>query len=154
MHTYKLCGIYAKFMRKLIIIFFIAINLNVHGQEIIEPYQAACGEQLDVKNNSYYYLIPDQTAKFPGGNIELLKYFQKYLILPKGSCEYSTILFFIAVQSDGTAHFIRLVKPKDCINLETKIKNLINVMPKWKPAKCHGVTVEHRFYIPININLK
>lgn len=141
-------------MRKLTVIFFLTFNLNFHGQEVIkDPFQA-CGAQLDVKSNSYYCLIPDQTAKFPGGNIELLKYFQKHLILPKDNCDYHTILLFIAVQSNGTATFIRIVKPIGCKNLETEIKKLINVMPKWIPAKCSGLPVEHRFYIPINIKNK
>ena len=143
-------------MKTAIIIFIIAFSLNANGQEVIclVPNDTTCGKEIDTKNNRYYYQLPDQPAEFPGGMNTLMKYFQKNLILPKDTLDYSTIKLVMTVLSDGTPTFVMIGVPKNSINLETEIKRLISEMPKWKPAKCKGQIVDHRFYIPIHINLK
>lgn len=140
----------------LFIIFVLTLNINVNGQGLIcnPPVDTLCGRQLDAETKTYFYSLPDQPAEFPGGNKEFIKYFQKNLLLPKDTCEYYTIQLIMLVKSNGTPTFVKLVKPKGCQNLETELKRLIGEMPVWKPAKCKGQLVDHRFYIPIHINIK
>lgn len=143
-------------MKTTIIIFILTFNLCVRGQEVIcvIPNDTTCGRKIDTKSNNYYYSLPDQPAEFLGGMSALMKYFHENLVLPKDTCDYNTIKLVMTVFSDGTPTFTMLGAPKNCINLETEIKRLISEMPKWKPAKCKGQLVDHRFYIPIHINLK
>jgi periplasmic protein TonB len=102
------------------------------------------------------YTIVDEMPNFPGGDVELMKYFQKnidYTTFSATDENMSTIYIQFIVDSKGKASKAKLLKPYNKEN-EKKIIEVINKMPQWKPGKLNGKPVNVLYNLPIKIHLK
>jgi hypothetical protein len=102
------------------------------------------------------YTVVDEMPKFPGGDVELMKYFQKNIDYTNFSTpqeNMSSIYIQFIINSKGKASKAKLIKPYNTEN-EKKIIELINKMPQWKPGKLNGKPVSVLFFLPLKVHLK
>jgi TonB family protein len=94
-------------------------------------------------------------ASFPGGNEALLKYLSENIKYPqqakKDSIQGRVVVGFI-VEADGSItnpEITRSVHPL----LDAEALQIVNQMPKWKPATKYGSKVKTKCFIPVSFKM-
>ena len=89
--------------------------------------------------------------QFPGGNIEMIKFFGDNIKYPeaakKANAQGSVIVTF-TVTKDGNienAKVVRSVHPA----LDAEALRVVNMMPKWTPGTQFGKTVDVKYTVPV-----
>jgi len=100
--------------------------------------------------------FPEEYASFPDGNEELLHFVAENLHYPPDAFESGLqgrcIISFI-VEKDGsisTPKVVRSISP----SLDAEALRIVNLMPKWIPAKDKGKAVRSKCAIPIVFRIK
>jgi len=131
-------------MKKLLIILLIffckitlvvAQNINSNSLEIIEK--------------------PDQPAEFQGGMSAFGKFLQKNLKYPEAAQRANVtgkIYMEFIVETDSTISNFHILKSVG-FGVDEEAIRVLNLSPKWIPAKYKGKNIRSRFTIPIFINL-
>lgn len=103
------------------------------------------------EQNDSVYGVVDQLAKFPGGDEAMWVYIQKHLTYPQEMLRQGKsgrVMVSFVITKKGQIGDVEIKKtPDDGFN-ETVIQ-LIQGMPKWKPAKVKGKKVSSRMTLPI-----
>ncbi len=100
------------------------------------------------------YDVTEEAAHFPEGNDFLQKWIAKNFELPSDltKSEQGKIYLSFVVEKDGSLSNIRIIR-----GLSEKINNaaieVVQKMPKWKPAINNGKPVRSRFTLPISVVL-
>ena len=101
-------------------------------------------------DNSIYETV-DQLPQFPGGDIELMNFFEKQIKYPSiesiSNINGKVICGFI-VDKDGSISDITIYRSLDPI-LDSIAVKAIKVMPKFIPGKQNGQAVRVRYTLPI-----
>ena len=97
--------------------------------------------------------VVEEMPSFPGGQAALMKYLSDNIKYPNicGHAEGRVIVSF-TIQKDGTVKDAKIasgVAPE----LDKEALRLVRNMPKWKPAKLMGKTVETRYTVPVTFKL-
>lgn len=107
----------------------------------------------DQVTDSVIYDIVEEYAEFPGGG-DFLKWIAKNFELPSDltKSEQGKIYLSFVIEKDGSLSNIRIIR-----GLSEKINNaaieVVQKMPKWKPAINNGKPVRSRFMLPISVVL-
>ena len=99
-----------------------------------------------------YETLPE----FPGGQREMLKYIQEYLIYPKRALKKQiqgrSICQFI-VEKDGSISHIQVVRSSGNKSLDRAAIRVIKTMPKWTPGRLQGKIVRTTYALPVNFRI-
>jgi hypothetical protein len=116
---------------------------------------------LEIKENSvpiFDYLIVEKKPIFPGGETELLRYISKNMKYPsiQNDCIFTKVFLNFTIESTG-----KCIDPDVSINnctisevFKKEMNKMILGMPLWTPGEFDGKTVNVRFRVPVNIDLK
>jgi len=94
--------------------------------------------------------------KFPGGDIELLKFFSENIVYPeiakRAGVEGKVILSFV-VDQKGKVSDIKVLKGIGAGCDEEAIR-VLKIMPDWKPGKQNGTPVKTKLDMPVVFKLR
>lgn len=113
----------------------IAQNINSNSLEIIDK--------------------PDQPAQFKGGMGAFGKFLQKNLKYPEAAQRANVsgkIYMEFIVETDSTISNFNILKSVG-FGVDEEAIRVLNLSPKWIPAKYKGKNVRSRFTLPLNICL-
>jgi protein TonB len=105
----------------------------------------------DAKKPDAVLNIVQELPEFPGGFVELLKWFTQNLHYPPSAQQrkiQGTVLVQFVVNTDGTVveqHIVKNLDP-DC---DREAMRVMHIMPKWKPGVEHGRPVRVKYQLPI-----
>lgn len=102
------------------------------------------------------YTWAEEMPKFPGGDIELLKFFSENIVYPeiakRAGVEGKVILSFV-VDQKGKVSDIKVLKGIGAGCDEEAIR-VLKIMPDWKPGKQNGTPVMTKLDIPVVFKLR
>ncbi|HBE55773.1 MAG TPA: hypothetical protein DDW22_07265 [Prevotellaceae bacterium] len=108
----------------------------------------------EAASDSVYDAV-DKLAQFPGGEEALMAYLEKNLTYPEQMRQQGKsgrVMVSFVITRKGKIEDVRIRKTPDEGFNETVIQ-LIQGMPKWKPAKVKGKKVSSRWTVPILFRL-
>ena len=112
-------------------------------------------ENVSSKEDSVVEL-PDIEPSFPGGELELNKFFAKNLNFPVDCMDsnfYGRIEMKFIVEKDGSISTIQINEKKlGCAQLVNEATRVLMLMPKWTPGEVDGIKKRVLVRIPINIH--
>ncbi|MBC8151464.1 MAG: hypothetical protein H7Z72_00995 [Bacteroidetes bacterium] len=129
--------------------------LMARGQSASEVRRVATNQRVFPKAN--------HPAEFPGGSDELGKYLSRHLRYPasllKSGIYPPTVMVSFTVEETGAVENVEVIKlrQEDYTRLEpylAKIVNVLEKMPRWKPATNGNTAVASRHIIPVSIDVK
>ena len=110
----------------------------------------------DVAEPEGVFDIVEHMPSFPGGQMELMKFFAENVRYPKEAEEKGkqgrVVLTFI-VEKDGSISHIDVAK-KVCEELDAEAVRVASSMPKWTPGKQNGRNVRVKFTVPVTFRLQ
>ena len=107
------------------------------------------------KNTETVFTVVEESAMFPGGQNELIKYLALNIQYPKQArvrgVEGLVYVSFV-VEKDGSLTDIKLLRDIGSGCGEEAVR-VVKEMPKWTPAKLKGETVRMQFNLPVKFTL-
>ena len=98
----------------------------------------------------------DQMPEFPGGEAEMYKFIRKNLQIPALAKEMNesmnAIVQFI-IDKNGNVRDVKIIRSSSSI-INKSAMNVVNDMPKWKPGRYRGQSVDVIFKLPIKIQIQ
>ncbi len=120
-------------------IFFILFALNAFAQE-----------------KTVVYTIAENSAEFPGGVTEMMKFITQTINYPP-NCKENNIggkVFLKFIVSDlGEINTVEVLKSSGNVELDYEALRVLKLMPKWKPGSMSGEAVNVYFNLPISFNI-
>lgn len=102
--------------------------------------------------------LPDIEPSFPGGELELHKFFAENLKFPVDCMDsnfYGRIEMKFIVEKDGSISNVEINEKKlGCVQLAVETERFLNLMPKWIPGEVQGVKKRVLVKLPLTICLK
>lgn len=102
--------------------------------------------------------FPDIEPSFPGGELELQKFFAENLKFPVDCLDsnfYGRIEMKFIVQKDGSISNVEINEKKlGCVQLALETERFLNLMPKWIPGEVQGVKKRVLVKLPLNISFR
>ncbi|MCL2327141.1 MAG: TonB family protein [Bacteroidetes bacterium] len=107
----------------------------------------------------YVERYPDIKAQYPGGMTELMKFINDNINYPQDAKDANIqgmVIVEFVVKTDGTIANVRVVKKvHPSLDAEAiRIVQLVQSMPKWKPASSNGVAVASYFQLPVQFRME
>lgn len=102
------------------------------------------------------FSVVEKIASFPGGQEKLYAFLSENLIYPRKAIEEGAqgrVYVKFVVEKDGSLSNITLMK-KATPELDEEALRVINLMPKWEPAKQRDVPVRSYYILPIVFQLQ
>jgi len=92
-----------------------------------------------------------EMPQFVGGNDSLKKFISKNFNLSVDkSCTEGRIFLKFAIEEDGSITNIKVVKGLSDLMDQEAIR-VLNIMPKWKPAKLNGKAARMIIHLPLKV---
>ena len=109
-----------------------------------------------VQSDTTIYTSFDSAPEFPGGGSLMLKFVRTNFNYPEQIyplCANPTgkIYYSFVVEKNGSVSNITLVKKINYPEMETELVRVINLFPKFKPAKRNKSAVRARLFFGFNI---
>ena len=112
-------------------------------------------EEVSIKDDSVVE-FPDIEPSFPGGELELQKFFAENLNFPADCLDSNfsgRIDIKFIVEKDGSISSIQINEKKlGCAQLVNEATRVLMLMPKWIPGEVDGIKKRVLVRIPINIH--
>lgn len=132
--------------------FFLFHSLSAQDNlEFVQP-----SEYLDSLQVEKIYDIVEVSAKFPGGDAELMLYLRENVNYPKqaNGFSYQGIVYVsFVVELNGSITNVKVVRGIH-LDLDKEAKRVIKGMPNWTPAQNRGRDVRSRNVLPVRFQLK
>jgi hypothetical protein len=113
-------------------------------------------EDITIEEDSVVEL-PDIEPSFPGGELELHKFFAENLKFPVDCLDgnfYGRIEMKFIVEEDGSISTIQInEKQLGCAQLVEEATRVLMLMPKWNSGEVEGIKKRVLVRIPLNIRL-
>ncbi len=109
----------------------------------------------DAKNTEKIYEDVDESATFPGGTVEMMKYISANVKYPESAMdngEQGKVFVEFVINKDGSISNIKILKGISR-DLDTEAMRVVKNMPKWTPALLDGEKVRSVARMPINFVL-
>jgi hypothetical protein len=114
-------------------------------------------ENVTIKEDSVVE-FPDIEPSFPGGELELQKFFAENLKFPVDCLDsnfYGRIEMKFIVEKDGSISNVEINEKKlGCVQLAVETERFLNLMPKWIPGEVQGVKKRVLVKLPLNISFR
>lgn len=101
------------------------------------------------------FTVVEESAMFPGGQEELMKYISENLRYPQQAREADTqglVFVTFVVEKDGSLTDIRILRDIGNGCGEEAVR-IVKTMPKWIPAKKRGKEVRMQYNLPVKFTL-
>lgn len=124
--------------------------------EVVIP-DAGNGNQVVEPADNQIFTVVEQTATFPGGENELMKYVQKNVQYPQVEKEAlisGTCYVTFVVEKDGSITDVKILRGiSGGPGCDKEAIRVVKSMPPWKPGKQNGREVRSQFNLPIKFAL-
>lgn len=109
----------------------------------------------DTKNTERIYEDVDESATFPGGAVEMMKYISANVKYPESAMdngEEGKVFVEFVINKDGSISNVKILRgiSKD---LDNEAIRVVKNMPKWTPGLLDGEKVRSVARMPINFVL-
>jgi hypothetical protein len=132
----------------LVLLFSLFLTLESIAQKV---------EDITIEEDSVVEL-PDIEPSFPGGELELQKFFAENLNFPEDCMDsnfYGRIEMKFIVEIDGNISTIQINEKKlGCAQLVNEATRVLMLMPKWIPGEVQGLKKRVLVKLPLTICLK
>ncbi len=118
-----------------------------------DPVIAAPVEDVEDKDVEVYVVV-EQPAEFPGGEVALNKFLAeniKYPDLARTSGIEGKVYIRFVVEKDGSVSNVKIMRDIGG-GCGAEAVRVVKSMPKWKPAKQQTRTVRSEFNLPVNFS--
>lgn len=135
------------------------------GEDVDKPIQDTAGSwraKVQVQappkqedNTIYTTANVQQQAEFPGGNAAMYKWINENIRYPDVAREQGIsgkVYVKFVVEKNGAISDIKITK-SPAPSLEKEVIRILNLMPKWNPAKQNGNSVRVYFNMPVDFKL-
>ena len=119
---------------------------NVKGECLSAP-----GDTTETR----IFCNPEVMPSFRGGQQKLMQFISDNLRWPEGcddSCIQGRVVISFMIEKDGSITEPKVVKSLDPA-FDKEALRVVEMMPKWNPAKVNGKVVRSSFRLPINFRL-
>lgn len=112
-------------------------------------------EEEEEEEEETIFTVVEESAMFPGGQEELMKYISENLRYPQQAREEGTqglVYVTFVVEKDGSLTDIRILRDLGNGCGEEAVR-IVKTMPKWIPAKQRGKEVRMQYNLPVKFTL-
>lgn len=130
------------------------MSLRLFDEEANIPEIVAIAEEEEEEEETIFTVV-EESAMFPGGQEELMKYISENLIYPQQAREAGTqglVFVTFVVEKDGSLTDIRILRDLGNGCGEEAVR-IVKTMPKWIPAKQRGKEVKMQYNLPVKFTL-
>ena len=116
---------------------------------------APVGPVVEADDDERIYEMVEENAQFPGGDAECFKWLSEHIKYPSICVEQGVqgrVIVNFVVNRDGSIVDVKTVRSPDP-NLTKEAERVVQLMPKWKPARQGNKTVRSRFTLPVMFKL-
>lgn len=102
------------------------------------------------------FLVVEQQAEFPGGLQQMYKFLGENIIYPAAAVKANatgTVFLSFIVDTQGSIRNIEVLKGLG-FGLDEEAIRVVSKFPRWKPARQSGQTVNVKYNLPINFQIK
>ena len=147
-------------------------KMSIIPVALVALYFFACSQQIltqaeltpilnenpfsDTKGDEPLFVVVDEMPKFPGGEIELLKYITENVRYPKNAMENNIqgrVFVQFVVTSKGTIGETKILRGVDP-ELDEEAIRVIKSLPTFSPGKKDGAPVAVWYQVPITFQLR
>ncbi len=117
--------------------------------------QVLDGDESD-DDEEHIFVIVEEMPKFPGGDVELMRWINKsvnYPVIAQENGISGRVHLNFVINENGGIENIVVVRGVDP-SLDKEAIRVIKKMPKWNPGKQRGKAVKVSFSLPINFQLQ
>jgi len=142
-------------MKAIILLIFIFNSLATCSQQT-DTCQTVANTDSSNLEKIYEYFECDETAVFPDGDSELLKYISEHIIYPKTEIECpieGTVYIKFVVTKTGEIGEVIVMRSVDEMMDNDAVK-VVKSFPRWFPAKIKGIAVNSWFIVPVKFKLQ
>lgn len=107
---------------------------------------------IDTLINKEYYRLVDTMPEYPGGNMEMVKFFMSNFNYMEPEATGKIIIEFI-VNKEGKMEDFKILRSLIDI-LDNEAIRVMKLMPNWKPGKCADQNVNVKLIVPWIIRLE
>lgn len=129
-------------------------NANAAQAETYVPTVVETKEEEEDENQ--IFVIVEEPAEFPGGQVELLTYLKnaiKYPVVAQENGIQGRVTCSFTINKDGSIVDVEVIRGVDP-SLDREAIRVINAMPKWKPGKQRGKAVRVKYNLPVLFRLQ
>ncbi len=113
-----------------------------------------CKSRYDEELKREIFTFVDNMPKYPGGEQELFKLFNKNFVYPKGQEEFQASIYIsFVIEPDGSTTNInassRMSHVEEPTLADKEAIRVFNLMKKWEAGQCDGKNVAVKLYFPI-----
>ena len=127
----------------------------VEVEEVVEVVVEEVVEEVEEPEEPEIFTIVEQSAEFPGGMGELLKYLGKNINYPpiaqENGIEGRVVLRFIVDETGGISD-VQILRDIGGGCGEEAVR-VVKKMPKWSPGKQRGRAVKQYYTLPVKFTL-
>ena len=116
----------------------------------------ASKEEQNNPDENGVYQVCEEMPEFPGGMQECMKWLGKNIKYPTEAIEkgiQGRVILQMVVEKDGSITNAKVVRSVDPL-LDKEALRVINLSPKWTPAKHKGEAVKVRYTLPVMFRLQ
>ena len=116
----------------------------------------ATKEEQNNPDENGVYQVCEVMPEFPGGMQECMKWLGKNIKYPAEAIEkgiQGRVILQMVVEKDGSITNAKVVRSVDPL-LDKEALRVINLSPKWNPAKHKGEAVKVRYTLPVMFRLQ
>lgn len=127
---------------------------NTTNADVVIP-KVEVVEVEEEEEETEIFIVVEESAMFPGGQAELMKYLAQSIKYPQQARETGTqgmVYVTFVVEKDGSLTDIKVLRDIGSGCGEEAIR-VVKSMPKWSPAKQRGKTVRMQFNLPVKFTL-
>ena len=129
-----------------------SVSIQSFLQNPNEPYTIV----MQRKSSSRIYSSAEQMPQYPGGMKAFQNYLKRNLKYPpqakRDSIEGVVVIQFV-VERNGRITSPTIVRSLEA-SMDTVALNVIRDMPRWTPAKDHGITVRYKYSMPVQFKIE
>lgn len=130
-----------------------AAALTACGRDTAQQFEQP-KTTVNANEHSEMFGLVEEMPSFPGGQKALMDYISEHLRNPSPETDVTgCVIVQFVVGKDGTvkdAKVVRGIHPE----FDAEALRLVENMPKWRPGKLAGETVEVRYTLPVPLKWK
>lgn len=130
-----------------------AAALTACGRDTAQQFEQP-KTTVNANEHSKMFGLVEEMPSFPGGQKALMDYISEHLRNPSPETDVTgRVIVQFVVGKDGTvkdAKVVRGIHPE----FDAEALRLVENMPKWRPGKLAGETVEVRYTLPVPLKWK
>lgn len=133
-------------MKKLLfLLLFIGLSIGLKAQDKTDQ----------LKTDTTLYIAAQIQPVFPGGDLGFRQFLREHIVYPETDRQNHTVGFVylqFIIEKDGSLSHVKAIRaPSETLAAEAI--RVMNLSPKWIPAKQNGYPVRLRFTVPVKFSL-